>query len=462
MDAINKLSGWRKTALYLAILASILTIFLITALIISLHVINDGGASLFGETAILSGSCDKTSRANLWIHLAINVIGTGVLGSSNFFMQALVAPTRQDVDRAHASKRWVEIGVHSIHNFRFISKRRVLLWALFSLTSIPLHLVFNGCVLESKATNGFVVVMASETFLDAARFTVPPVTGSSNFLVALDSVEPFNRTVKSIRSSLDEQSWERLGFQDCIQRYNDPEAPMPYHRHVVMVMSNQNNTPTSQWTRANVGKGLYGWDDQDALNSLWFARPYHRLRDSRALITNSTNNNTVPASDMQLDPATGVIYMNETKYESAFQTMKVDYCLSESYHAPCRLSIANPLLLIVCIMCISKCLLCAYTLKVRSWSTEEPLMTVGDAISSFIAKPDTCTKGMCTLDAGDLDTKLDIERVLSSPRPWRKEQKVLAGNAVNPGIWILSYMLIGSLLLLGGLLLLPALQTQSL
>lgn len=288
MDAMKKLSGWRKTALYLTILATILTTFLVTALIISLHVINGGGASIFGETAILSGSCDRVSRANLWIHLAINVIGTGVLGSSSFFMQVLVAP-----------------------------------------------------------------------------------------------------------------------------------------------------------------------------NSLWFAGRYNRFKNSRGLITNSTNNNTVLGYYMQLDPDTGAIYMNETKYEPAFRTMKVDYCLSEIFHAPCRLSIANPLLLIVCIMCISKCLLCSYTLKVRSWSTEEPLMTVGDAISSFIAKPDTCTKGICTLDAEDLHMKLDPERALGSSRPWKKKQ-VVSGNAVNPGIWILSYMLIGSLLVLGGLLLAPALQTQSL
>ncbi|QKD60372.1 uncharacterized protein FOBCDRAFT_244101 [Fusarium oxysporum Fo47] len=458
---MKKLSGWRKTALYLTILATILTTFLVTALIISLHVINGGGASIFGETAILSGSCDRVSRANLWIHLAINVIGTGVLGSSNFFMQVLVAPTRHDVDRAHASKRWVEIGVHSIHNFRFLSKRRVFLWALFSLTSIPLHSVFNGSVLESKATNGFVAIMVSETFLNDARFTLPSVTTSSNYTYALNSESTPNKTIRSIKSSLNEESWERLEFQDCMRRYNDLEVLMLNHRHVVMVMSNQNNTPSSQWTRANVVKEDNGWDDQDAPNSLWFAGRYNRFKNSRGLITNSTNNNTVLGYYMQLDPDTGALYMNETKYEPAFRTMKVDYCLSEIFHAPCRLSIVHPLLLIVCIMCISKCLLCSYTLKVRSWSTEEPLMTVGDAISSFIAKPDTCTKGICTLDAEDLHMKLNPERALGSSRPWKKKQ-VLAGNAVNPGIWILSYMLIGSLLVLGGLLLAPALQTQSL
>ncbi|KAF5704897.1 hypothetical protein FGLOB1_8316 [Fusarium globosum] len=461
MDAIKKLSGWRKTALYLTILASILTIFLVTALITSLHVVNGGGASIFGETAILNGSCDEISRANLWIHLAINVIGTGVLGSSNFFMQVLVAPARQDVDRAHASKRWVEIGVHSLHNFRFILKRRIFLWALFSLTSIPLHLVFNGSVLESKATNGFVSIMVSEDFLDGARFTLPSVTAWSNYTYLVNSDSTPNKTIRSIKSSLDEESWERLEFQDCMRRYNDLDVLMLNHRHVVMVMSSQNNTPSSQWTRANVVKENNGWYDFDEPNSLWFAGQYQRLRDSRGLITNSTNNNTVPGYYMQLDPDTGNVHMNETKYKPAFETMRVDYCLSERFDAPCRLSIANPLLLIVCTMCITKCFLCAYTMKVRSWSTENPLMTVGDAVSSFISKPDACTKGMCTLNAEDLHMKLDPDRVLGSSRPWKKKLLV-AGNAVNPGIWILSYMLIGSLLVLSGLLLAPALQTQSL
>ncbi|KAF4499899.1 hypothetical protein FAGAP_3900 [Fusarium agapanthi] len=350
MDAIKKLSGWRKTAFYLTILASILTIFLVTALVMSRHVVNGGGASIFGETAILNDSCDKISRANLWIHLAINIIGTGVLGSSNFFMQVLVAPTRQDVDRAHASKRWVEIGVHSIHNFRFISKRRIFLWALFSLTSIPLHFVFNGSVLESKATNGFLDIIVSETFLDDARFTLPSVTAASNYTYALNSESAPNKTIRSLKNSLGGQSWERLGFQDSL---------------------------------SGLGPML-----------------------SKELMAGMIEMHQIPSGPQA---GTGVIHMNETKYKPAFQTMKVDYCLSERFHAPCRLSIANPLLIIVCIMCITKCLLCIYTLKVRSWSTEEPLMTVGDAISSFVAKPDTCT-----LDAEDLHMKLDPDRALGT------------------------------------------------
>ncbi|KAF5968617.1 hypothetical protein FBULB1_10647 [Fusarium bulbicola] len=407
MDAIKKLSGWRKTAFYLTILASILTIFLVPALIISLYLVNGGGASIFGETSILNDSCDKISRANLWIHLAINIIGTGVLGSSNFFMQVLVAPNE---GRCRSRPYLKALG-------RDWCPFHSQLSLYFEASDIPL-----GALLAYHAPN---------------------------------------KTIRSIKNSLGGQSWERLEFQDCVRRYNDLDVLMLNHRHVVMFMSNQNNPPGSQWTRSNVVKGVNGWDDREAPNSLWSAGRYDRLRDSRELITNSTNNNTVPGYYMQLNSDTGVIHMNETKYKPAFQTMKVDYCLSEKFQAPCRLSIANPLLLIVCIMCITKCLLCSYTLKVRCWSIEEPLMTVGDAIASFIAKPDTCTTGMCTLNTEDLHMRLDPDKALGSSRAWKKKQMV-AGNAVNPGTWILSYMLIGSLLFLSGLLLAPALQTQSL
>lgn len=58
-------------------------------------------------------------------------------------MQLLVSPTRREVDQAHSNKSWVDIGVPSVRNLRFISFKRVVLWSLLALSSIPLHLLWE-------------------------------------------------------------------------------------------------------------------------------------------------------------------------------------------------------------------------------------------------------------------------------------------------------------------------------
>ncbi|OJJ82358.1 uncharacterized protein ASPGLDRAFT_531052 [Aspergillus glaucus CBS 516.65] len=53
-------------------------------------------------------------------HLVINILSTLMLAGSNFTMQCLCAPTRKDLDRAHQSNRWLDIGAPSIRNLRSI------------------------------------------------------------------------------------------------------------------------------------------------------------------------------------------------------------------------------------------------------------------------------------------------------------------------------------------------------
>jgi hypothetical protein len=105
------------------------------------------------------GSCQRTKDLNTWLHLAINVLGTAMLGGSNYCttndpfmsrvgeaddeagMQYLCAPTRAEVDRAHAVKAWTDIGIMSLRNLRVISTYRVTIWILLALSSVPLHLL---------------------------------------------------------------------------------------------------------------------------------------------------------------------------------------------------------------------------------------------------------------------------------------------------------------------------------
>lgn len=64
-------------------------------------------------------------------------------------MQILVAPTRQEIDRAHASHTWLHIGVPSLRNLTKIDPRRVVIYAILALSSCTLHLLYESPHLTS-------------------------------------------------------------------------------------------------------------------------------------------------------------------------------------------------------------------------------------------------------------------------------------------------------------------------
>lgn len=90
---------------------------------------------------IYEGSCSDSRTINVIIHLVINIFSSILLASSNYGMQCLSAPTREDVDHAHAHRDWMDIGIPSFRNLRMISRKRVYLWLVLVLSSVPLHLL---------------------------------------------------------------------------------------------------------------------------------------------------------------------------------------------------------------------------------------------------------------------------------------------------------------------------------
>ena len=103
---------------------------------------NPGYRMESGIGTLYEGSCDKSKAIGLWLHLGINALSTLLLSASNYTQQCLAAPTRSEIDAAHARRRWMDIGVPSVRNLFRIKLERTCLWIAIGLTSIPLHLMY--------------------------------------------------------------------------------------------------------------------------------------------------------------------------------------------------------------------------------------------------------------------------------------------------------------------------------
>ena len=95
-----------------------------------------------GFGIIQRGNCDVAKSTNTWLHLLINVLSTLLLTGSNAFMTAYCCPSRKEIDKAHARRKWLHVGMLSLRNLSKIAKRKSLIVLLLCLTSIPFHLLF--------------------------------------------------------------------------------------------------------------------------------------------------------------------------------------------------------------------------------------------------------------------------------------------------------------------------------
>jgi len=98
---------------------------------------------------LYSGSCDKSKAIGLWLHLGINALSTLLLSGSNYTQQCLAAPTRSEIDAAHAKREWMDIGVPSVRNLFRIKLERTLLWIAIGFSSVPLHLLYVCIVIPA-------------------------------------------------------------------------------------------------------------------------------------------------------------------------------------------------------------------------------------------------------------------------------------------------------------------------
>ena len=188
-----------------------------------------------GFGTLLDGSCRTTRNLNLWLHLATNVLSTLLLGASNYCMQCLASPTREEIDKAHDQQVWLDIGIPSVRNLLRIAPSRRVLWCLFAASTIPLHLLWNGAIFSTLSSHDYFVFVASPDLISIDAFnwsaSVPGTYAADPYL------EDNNYTMQRYRNLSD---WERLDNDACIQAY--AQDYISAHGDVIAVTSSMNSS----------------------------------------------------------------------------------------------------------------------------------------------------------------------------------------------------------------------------
>ena len=343
-----------------------------------------------GLGTLYDGSCKRTRTLTFWVHLAINVFSTLLLGASNYSMQCLSSPTRGEIDKAHGQSIWLDIGVPSVRNLRRLSPIRVALWWLLAISSIPLHLLYNSAVFSSLCTHQYNLFMVSNDFLSGAPFNMKLLVDINTGAATSDDHLPetlldrLETTVQNYQKN--PKALAVLENNACIEVYTAPIISSESDLLVVLNYTDASNSLIAL---------LHNVDSQ-----LMHATPEYAL----CLFPGTCNTSTNPqnwSTDGFARAATlaaegyGLFnreYVFVRDYVEFLNGTYIQYCLSQHVEEHCKLQFSLVVMVIVMICNLIKTICMGWI----AWKQDpEPLVTLGDAIVSFLDRPDITTKGLC-------------------------------------------------------------------
>ena len=375
-----------------------------------------------GIGTIQKGGCDTTKTLSLWTHFAINVLSTAMLSASNYCMQCLSAPTRQDIDRAHAQHLWLDIGVRSVRNLLHISRTKTLLWILLALSSIPLHLFYNSAIFSTLSAREYDILTISPNlavgkFFNATavpqdaldpgpydhsysdEWAFPPHPRSRLIEYGLSLMRDFNNT----------SVWQRMDNRDCIQKYGrqfiSTRSDFLAVSHALNDSFSIKFIDTAYPKTDNGGGPSYNWmcdlypDAKYGINSEQCRLEVLLPKATTWAIRSNRINEDIPNYGVQWQPDL------------------VDYCLSRQVKEECRLQFSLILLIVVIMSNFVKAA-CMMVIVYRHDGT--PLITLGDAIASFLDDPDSTTQGNCVASGYSFKQRkwTQHHKWTRQPRPW--------------------------------------------
>ncbi|KAF6796528.1 hypothetical protein CSOJ01_13126 [Colletotrichum sojae] len=294
-------SSWRQAAFYFSIAA--FSTFLVNLIFVLWAIIQKRDTFENGVGTLLDRDCSTIKLLNTAIHVLINILSIVLLAGSNYCMQCLMAPTRPEIDDAQARQQWLDIGVPSVRNFRSMTWKKKIVWALLSFSSIPLHLVsVNHC---SASVNNYRVL--SPNALMAKNQTGSRVSGAQ---------------WKSMYASFLGDDVEQLDVRACIDAYG---VAFQSSRGNLLLVSN----------------------------------------DARA--ENSTT--------------------------EVFNVSGIPFVWIQKTDEHCKLFFSSTLCWVVAAFILLKAVLMLFV--AFGMGDEDPLMTIGDVVASFLERQDEPTSDMC-------------------------------------------------------------------
>lgn len=426
-----RLEGWKTSVFVFAICAS--SVF-------SINLAFTIWSSATWQTSkgnLYEGDCDRVKALNSAAHVLINILSTILFSASNYCMQCLSAPTRSAVDKAHMQSVWLDIGIPSMRNLGHIKRQDLTLWLLLALTSLPLHLLYvlhrlkrlslvlmlssyNSAVYASITSNSYFAFSVSESFLNSAECincaTQPNLYTNWTKDLGYDGYPngEFPEILNSLWSRAQNNSLVRLEPAECINEY--ATAIQSFRRNVLLVARDEDFPPRQENTFINDSyvfdavafASIYAKNPERSVDAYQWICSGLPPKENNDHCTDRISEIRSNASAWRVggddcwsvqDPNNQHIWTSGCSDFSDTKKHPVSFCLSERAPPHCKIQLNSTILVIVTVVNFLKTILMFY-IVFRPF--DEPLLTMGDAVASFLDDPDPSTRDMCLLSIRDI------------------------------------------------------------
>ncbi|PYI02319.1 hypothetical protein BO78DRAFT_422680 [Aspergillus sclerotiicarbonarius CBS 121057] len=337
--------------------------------------------------------------------------------SGQQWMQSLASPTRPEVDREHRHGRWLDIGVSSIKNLRVVGRSQCLMWLLLLVTATPFHFLYNSVVFQASATNEYAIILAPS---DVGPENIYNLTTSGLKSCFEGSVEV---NWDKFASDISNQSFKTLSRDESVEFTKQATSSgvgilvglsvslnisQGGDRSILHVQTNAETTEVQPIVSfQSDGLSSYRFSDQ-----IWaFDVPFGDsviAYDPSNFTLQSCLENTVASGNSTIcqDVEDVVLWLNRTEPETIHEVNQyinanLTSNISAHHSGETCLLYSPALSFVVIIAALIKVFVMFQAARLGRYQPE-PLITIGDAVASFIAEPDLTTVGHCTLSISNI------------------------------------------------------------
>ena len=313
-------------------------------------------------------------------------------------MQCLSAPSRSEVNKAHLSGSHLDIGVPSLRNLRHISGRRIALWMILCASTVPLHLMWNSAIFATLQGNDYLVIGTSFDVLHDGNFDCrnelshvyeadivtdvacemyddarnPAIATTTMYrLEPKECIEQYDKAIQAEWSNLlvvfnSSTSWACFLASSCEIMYEQDlyppgPVPVPSNATTLFVENSLDSSPFSMSSHPSFDRSC---NESRVRNDNYWTIHFSRKCGS----TPNLNWSTYPES----------------------VAIEIDYCLATKAPQACKLSFSLWIMIVVILCNLVKL---AATIFAFNLIKEDHLVTLGDAVASFLKTFDPTTTG---------------------------------------------------------------------
>lgn len=298
---------------------------------------------------------------------------------------------------------------------------------------------YNSAVYASISSNSYFAFSVSESFVKSAECincaTPPNLYTNWTKDLAYDGYPngEFPEILNSLWSRAQNDSLVRLELAECINEY--ATAIQSFKRNVLLVARDEDFPPRHENTFINDSyvydavafASIYAKNPEQSADAYqWICSGLppkennNHCTDRISEIRSNTSAWRVGGDDCWSvqDPSNQHIWTSGCSDFSATKKHPVSFCLSERAPPHCKVQLNSTILVIVTVVNFLKAILMFY-IVFRQF--DEPLLTMGDAVASFLDDPDPSTRDMCLLSVQDIrhgHFRAGVRRWLAPKASW--------------------------------------------